>query len=640
MFASALIVEREPVTWADLPGSVMHWTQTVGALALLGLILWLLLGLPFMRRAERQRIPPWESNFFLISIILSVIFYVFFGIAAVAVYSHVGGSSAVLWRNVFSTAGGACALLAACLPILRNMAKIRLRRVWALARLSFQEALRKKLLYAFSALLLFFLFASWFLSAKPEEQVRAYVGSVFIVMTFFLLIIAAVIASFSIPTDIKQQTIHTVVTKPVERFEIVLGRFLGYTGIMTLVLLFMSTICVLYVVRGVDPDAAAESLKAREALYGDLTFENTSKKDRGDSVGREFDYRSYIAAELPGKPVQYAIWSFPKVPSDLANRREVPCELTFDIYRTTKGDENAGISCAFVFTTWRFKKGDEDAYRAKRHKERAKTDNRKSDADIDNDLAEEFGYYEVPSKNITDYHTETLSIPGGLFKNATKHENGDDALKSEMTKRGQSTAAIQVRVKCTSPTQYIGMAKYDLYLRGDDPSGKYDRLWFAWNFYKAAFGLWLRLCLVTGLAVVLSTYLSGVISLLITKILYLLGLFVAFIQEVGAGKNVGGGPLEGAFRLARRDNLVTPLADTTPNLIAKYFDNVYRQFLQVVLNVIPDVFTSNLVTYVESGFNIGPERLVVAALQMAGYLLPWFLLGYYMIKWREIASGN
>ena len=59
-----------------------------------------------------------------------------------------------------------------------------------------------------------------------------------------------------------------------------------------------------------------------------------------------------------------------------------------------------------------------------------------------------------------------------------------------------------------------------------------------------------------------------------------------------------------------------------------------------MLDVIPDVYNSNFVAFVESGFNIGPERLLIAAVLMFGYLLPWFLLGYYLLKWREIASST
>ena len=42
---------------------------------------------------------------------------------------------------------------------------------------------------------------------------------------------ALLLASFGIPNDIKNLNIYTVVSKPVERFEIVLGRFVGYVSL-------------------------------------------------------------------------------------------------------------------------------------------------------------------------------------------------------------------------------------------------------------------------------------------------------------------------------------------------------------------------------------------------------------------------
>src|SRR5439155_8968364 len=102
------------------------------------------------------------------------------------------------------------------------------------------------------------------------------------------------------------QTIHTVVTRPVERFELILGRFLGYTLLMSLVLVVMTSLSLLYVIRAPNPRAAEESFKARDPLYGELVFydggqrrgrvfEGGAKKARGENVGMEWDYRSYIS---------------------------------------------------------------------------------------------------------------------------------------------------------------------------------------------------------------------------------------------------------------------------------------------------------------------------------------------------------
>src|SRR5262249_53497356 len=145
--------------------------------------------------------------------------------------------------------------------------------IWGLARLTMKEAVRSKVLWIFTFLALVFLFADWFLPHKPEDQLRTYVQVIYWAMTPLLLATGVLLASFGIPNDLRQQTLHTVVTKPVERFEIVLGRFLGYTVLMTGILLCMTGLSLLYLVfHAVHPDAARETYTARVPVYGDLEF--------------------------------------------------------------------------------------------------------------------------------------------------------------------------------------------------------------------------------------------------------------------------------------------------------------------------------------------------------------------------------
>src|SRR5262249_50677325 len=55
-----------------------------------------------------------------------------------------------------------------------------LRRVYAIAQLCVKEAVRRKVLWVFFALLLIVLFASWFIPGKAEDQLRTYVTVVFL----------------------------------------------------------------------------------------------------------------------------------------------------------------------------------------------------------------------------------------------------------------------------------------------------------------------------------------------------------------------------------------------------------------------------------------------------------------------------
>ncbi len=682
MFA-VMALDRDPMRIQDVPAQLFAWIQTAGGWAACGVVIWLLAGYIRMRAEDRARIAPWQKWVFMGGLVLAVLGYVVAGIAAIAI--HVPKTppvTALIVQWYGMTAGGLGGLVAACLPFALGISALRFRRIWALAKLSFKEAIRNRVLYGFSAMLLVLLFGTWFIPYKPEYQVRSYVGLVYWVMKILLLVTAVIVAAFSIPTDIRRQTIHTIVTKPVERFEIVLGRFLGFTALMTLVLIVMTSVSVVYVLRGVDPAAADESLKAREPFYGTLHFENTGDTQKGTNVGREWDYRSYITASAPNQEPQYAVWDFPNAPRSLADRDSVRCEFAFDIYRTTKGFENRGVSCKFEFQTPNFNDRSKDSYNADRgrwmgknnlfnqkdindwlegyrtrmtaqpnppsdlnerlDKKRARLtahnlggdplQYRLSDAEIDDELADEYGYYVVPAKDITDYHTQFIDVPAGLFRNAFR--------VSSAASTPQDVPPVQARVSVTqqSSTQYVGMAKYDLYWRLDDPKGGHDVAAFAANFYKGAFGLWLRLCLVIGLAVALSTYLSGVISMLVAGMLYLGGSVMDYIQSVAFGTAAGGGPMEALFRLANRQVSLIPLEEGTAATLATSTDVVFRWFIRRVLDLIPDVNRYDLTSYVGEGFNIPLTQILLDCGAMGLYLLPWFIAAYYLLRWREIAG--
>jgi hypothetical protein len=634
----AIVIEREELRYADALPGLLSWVQDVGGFAAIGFLLWLVFGFPRWRPADRARVPGWAGTTMLVSAVLAGLGYAaFFAIQAIG-YGLAGGPDAdpstlqalTVARGVALTVAGACAIVAAGLPFARNLPRLRWRRVGALAKLSFKEAVRRRVLYAFSFLLLVFLFASWFIDAKAEHQVRTYVDVVFLAMRLLLLFTAALVACFSIPADIRQQTIHTVVTKPVERFEVVLGRFLGFFALMTLVLLFMTAVSLVYVLRGVNPEAAAESLKARVPLWGELRFLGTSDPKKATNVGREWDYRSYITGAQPGQEAQTAVWDFPDLPGALAGRKQVRAEFTFDVYRTTKGEENKGVFCAFSARTWRYREGNDERFRKRREAAAGE--------EALNQLVEELGYYEVTAKEVTDYHTQFLNLPGGLFRNALAE---DPERRRELAQRGEARAPLEVRVRCSSPVQYVGMARNDFYLRLDEPTGS-ERLGFAANFFKAAFGLWLLLGLVIGVGVSLSTYLSGVISFLVCLLLFTGGECRTSIEKIGQGQYEGGGPMQALRQIARRELTgARPEEMTSPAerlLLAS--DESFRWVIRRILNVIPDVDRYDLTGRLADGFNIGAEHMLMTLGLLVLYLLPWAVLGFYLIRWREVASSQ
>jgi hypothetical protein len=114
-------------------------------------------------------------------------------------------------------------------------------RVWAVARNSFVSAMRMKMAIVFILLLVILLPIMCLTSTgdgTAKGRVQSFV-SYGLGLTSFLLSILTIIAScYSLSSDIKHKQIYTVITKPIRRFELILGKVLG-VAILDLMLLFV-----------------------------------------------------------------------------------------------------------------------------------------------------------------------------------------------------------------------------------------------------------------------------------------------------------------------------------------------------------------------------------------------------------------
>ena len=654
MFAAALILERDPSGGANLLEALFSWVQIAGGFAAVGIVLWgLVYGLRQPDFARGTKAPPWVPQVILIALIIAGLAYAVWGAIKLPdllrALASTGADSAAGARAVTPPSagvrltldyslfiGGLASLVVVLLPIGLNLPAWRGRRIWALTKLAFLEAVRRRVLWVFAFLLIPFLFpAAWWSDIKSENEVRVTVTTAFFVIMLLLGVAAALLAAFGLNTDIRTYTIHTVVTKPVERFEIALGRFFGYSLLLALMLAGMTALSLFFILATrVSPEAAEESFKARKPLLADeLRYLGVRDEVKGENVGREWEYRGYISGPNPGQPDQYAVWNFRDLPARLAQRDWTQCEFTFDIYRTTKGEEGRGVACSFFFevpSKWQdrvseYNKELADALRAEEKKPAAE---RRSEDDIKRDLAKKYGYYEVLSKRIEDYHTGAVRVPGTLFEAARE--------AAAASKSGEGPPPLRVRVRCISRTQYVGMAPYDLYFRLDDPDVGADKALFAFNFCKGALGIGCRLVLIIGVAVACSTYLSGAITLLVTAFLYVFGIFREFVVSVADGKNFGGGPLESAVRLFNPSAVAQGVEPTV-------FDEIFRFGFRVLAYLLPDVERFDLGPRVAAGFDISLTHVLFGVggclPYLIAYLIPWFILTFYLIRSREIA-GN
>ena len=135
---------------------------------------------------------------------------------------------------------------------IENITSLSLMRTWAIARLTIQESIRRRVLLIFAMFLLLILVAGWFLDTGNEDPAKLYLSFVTGATTILVLLLALFLSAFSLPTDFKAKTIFTVITKPVRSSELILGRIIGIGLVGTAILILMGGASYVFVTSGLQ----------------------------------------------------------------------------------------------------------------------------------------------------------------------------------------------------------------------------------------------------------------------------------------------------------------------------------------------------------------------------------------------------
>ncbi|MCA9121888.1 MAG: ABC transporter permease [Planctomycetaceae bacterium] len=527
-------------------------------------------------------------------------------------------------------------------------------RTIAMAMLAVQEAIRRRVLIAFVVFVVIILFAGWYLDVESDNPARLYLSFVLTASNYLVVLLALFLSTFSLPTDIKNRTIYTVVTKPVRAWEIVLGRILGFVTVGTMLLVPMAIVSYFFVQRGLDHDHAVEEvaaaavgevthegettydghhrhtfkmfddgtgetdvvmshwhqvtktddgyefgppiglLQARVPVFGKLRFKDRAgaDTDTGINVGHEWAYRSYIE----GGTLAAAIWTF----NDVTPERYpdgFDLEMNLRVFRTYKGDMEKGILGSIVL------RNPDPSAKVRR-------------SEAINFTAKEF---------VSDKQT----IPSSI--RIVDNEDGsvrDGNLFDLVNDEGQ----LEVWVQCGERSQYYGMAERDVYILDRDAS-------FVANLAKGYVGIWLQMVMVTSFGVMFSTFLSGAVAMMATLSSIVVGYFSNFIFEVATGTQEGGGPIESLIRIVTQQNVSVDLEiGKAPMTIVEGFDTVFMTFMQAMTGMLPDYGKFTTTQYVAYGYNIDGSLMSIQLLTAFCYVFVVSLISYYLLKTREIAA--
>lgn len=123
------------------------------------------------------------------------------------------------------------------------------RGSWAIALYTCREGIRKKTLIGFLVLSVLVIFGSQFITAfmaetmtgdvKSDVDVKLIKDICVTAISLFGILITIFISASVVPTEVENKVVYTVISKPVSRFQYLLGKFMGVQLIVLLNLMLM-----------------------------------------------------------------------------------------------------------------------------------------------------------------------------------------------------------------------------------------------------------------------------------------------------------------------------------------------------------------------------------------------------------------
>ncbi len=122
-------------------------------------------------------------------------------------------------------------------------------KVYQIAKNTFRESIRDKILYVIAFFAAVMMFASLMLGwISIGDQLQVVQDFSLAVLSFFGALMAVFVGTGLIYKEIDKRTIYTILSKPVRRWQFLLGKYLGLLSVLGLAMLGMLAASLLFVV--------------------------------------------------------------------------------------------------------------------------------------------------------------------------------------------------------------------------------------------------------------------------------------------------------------------------------------------------------------------------------------------------------
>jgi hypothetical protein len=328
-------------------------------------------------------------------------------------------------------------------------------------------------------------------------------------------------------------------------------------------------------------------IQARVPQYGKLRFidRNGAAKDTGISVGSEWTYRSFIDGDSPAT----AIWTFDHIGPHI-DPDGLPLALIVRVFRTHKGTVGKALVGQIQL----------------RNPETGLTSRPLS--------------FDAADAQVAEYY----------FANQQNANQSDDPIKlydDLVSEDGK----VEVLVKCLERGQYFGFAQADCYVRRENGSP-------IASYAKVVTSIWVQAIIVISVGVTISTIVSGPVAMLFTAGFIILGFFRQDFVDIATGKSYGGGPAESVYRIATQMNVMVPLEKGVLTGLLSGFDTYFaKPIMWAIAQCLPDFRAFSTVDYAAEGYNVPWDRVYQDVTVCLGYVIGLSILGYFLLRTREVA---
>ena len=123
---------------------------------------------------------------------------------------------------------------------LRDLLRFSPARVWAISGVGFDESIRRRVLWIIPLAVLGIIAVVQFQRAPdPQDAIRQSTKICLFATGVVVIVTTIILSCTSLPKEIENRVIFTIVTKPTTRLEIVLGKIVGFARVSGLILLIM-----------------------------------------------------------------------------------------------------------------------------------------------------------------------------------------------------------------------------------------------------------------------------------------------------------------------------------------------------------------------------------------------------------------